>query len=431
MPVTAVVGAQWGDEGKGRMVDFLAQEADLVIRFQGGDNAGHTVVNEHGKFALHLVPSGIFNPATVCIVGAGTVISPSGVLTEVQQLRDAGIPLDNLWLEKRAHVVLPYHRLLDGLQERARGGAEIGTTKRGIGPAYADKAARTGIRMGDLLRPDYLRERLAAALPGKNMTLAHHGEAPLALDALVDECLAWGQALKERIVDTLPIVQNAVRQKLNILLEGQLGVMRDLDWGTYPYVTSSNPLVGAAGAGMPPTAVDRVIGVVKAYSTAVGAGPFPSELTGPIGEKLRTIGGEFGATTGRPRRCGWYDAVAVAHGAWLNGFTSLAVTKMDVLDQMDELQICVAYELDGKRIEHVPDTPEMAQVTPIYETWPGWLSSTAEARRWDDLPKAARAYLYRIAELAKVPIEFVSVGPERAQLLELHLSPALRGRLQR
>ncbi|MCC6621438.1 MAG: adenylosuccinate synthase [Deltaproteobacteria bacterium] len=431
MPVTAVVGAQWGDEGKGRMVDFLAQEADLVIRFQGGDNAGHTVVNEHGRFALHLVPSGIFNRGTQCVIGAGTVVSPSGLLKELDDLRAAAIPLDNLWVEKRAHVVLPYHRLLDGLQERARGGAEIGTTKRGIGPAYADKAARAGVRMGDLLRPDYLRERLAQALPQKNQTLVHYGEPPLELDALVEEQLALGARLKDRIVDTLPIVQGAIRRGDNILLEGQLGVMRDLDWGTYPYVTSSNPLVGAAGAGLPPTAVDRVIGVVKAYSTAVGAGPFPTELTGEVGEKLRTVGGEFGATTGRPRRCGWYDAVAVSHAAWLNGFTSLAVTKLDVLDHFEELVVCVAYELDGQRIEHVPDTPEMAMVKPIYETWPGWMSSTADARRWDDLPKAARAYLHRIAELAKVPIEFVSVGAERAQLLELHLSPELRGRLRR
>ncbi|MFO0749265.1 MAG: adenylosuccinate synthase [Myxococcota bacterium] len=431
MPVTAVVGAQWGDEGKGRMVDFLAQEADLVIRFQGGDNAGHTVVNEHGRFALHLVPSGIFNPRTRCIVGAGTVVSPSGILKEIDDLRAAKIPLDNLFIEKRAHVVLPYHRLLDGLQEKSRGGKEIGTTKRGIGPCYADKSARSGVRMGDLLRPDYLRERLTAALPLKNATLAFYGEPTLELEPIMAECVAWGEALRERIVDTLPIVRKAVNDQLNILLEGQLGVMRDLDWGTYPFVTSSNPLVGAAGAGMPPTAVDRVIGVVKAYSTAVGAGPFPTELTDAIGQKLRATGDEYGATTGRPRRCGWYDAVAVSHAAWLNGFTSLAVTKMDVLDDMDELLICVGYDHFGKRLDYVPDTPEMAEVTPIYESWPGWKTSTAEARRWDDMPKAARAYLHRIAELAKVPIEFVSVGAERAQLLELHLSPELRGRLRR
>ena len=431
MPVTAVVGAQWGDEGKGRMVDWLSQDADMVIRFQGGDNAGHTVVNEHGKFALHLVPSGIFNPATTCIIGAGTVVHPGGLLEELESLRKAAIPLSNLWIEKRAHVVLPYHRLLDGLQEKARGAAQIGTTKRGIGPAYSDKAARTGVRMGDLLRPDYLRERLAASLPGKNRTLEEHGETPLDLEDLLKELTMWGAVLRDRIVDTLPLVQRAVKSQHNVLLEGQLGVMRDLDWGTYPYVTSSNPLVGAAGAGLPPTAIDRVIGIVKAYSTAVGAGPFPTELEDENGLLLRKAGAEYGATTGRPRRCGWYDAVAVAHGAWLNGFSSLAVTKLDVLDEFDELKICTAYELHGERIDYVPDTPDMAEARPIYETWSGWKSSTAGARRWDDLPKAARAYLHRIAELAGVPIEFVSVGPERDQLLEMHLSPWLSGRLRR
>lgn len=431
MPVTAVVGAQWGDEGKGRMVDWLAQDADLVIRFQGGDNAGHTVVNEHGKFALHLVPSGIFNPKTRCIIGAGTVVHPGGLLEELVALTAANIPLERLFIEKRAHVVLPYHRLLDGLQEKARGAASIGTTKRGIGPAYADKAARSGVRMGDLLRPDYLRQRLAASLPQKNELLTAHGEAPLDLEQVLDQLLTWGKALAPRIVDTLPVVQAAVRSGHNVLLEGQLGVMRDLDWGTYPYVTSSNPLVGAAGAGLPPTAVDRVIGIVKAYSTAVGAGPFPTELHDDIGQKLRAAGSEYGATTGRPRRCGWYDAVAVAHGAWLNGFSSLAVTKLDVLDDFDELLICTHYQLDGNVIDYVPDTPDMERVTPVYESWPGWKAPTSEARRWDDLPKAARAYLHRIAELAGVPIEFVSVGPERDQLLELHLSPWLRGRLRR
>ena len=431
MPVTAVVGAQWGDEGKGRMVDWLAQEADLVIRFQGGDNAGHTVVNEHGKFALHIVPSGIFNPKTTCIIGAGTVVHPGGLIDELESLRAANIPLTRLWVEKRAHVVLPYHRLLDGLQEKARGGAAIGTTKRGIGPAYADKAARTGVRMGDLLRPDYLRERLAASLPQKNRMLTEHGETPLELEALMTELTDWGRVLKGRIVDTLPLVQAAVKSGKNVLLEGQLGVMRDLDWGTYPFVTSSNPLVGAAGAGLPPTAIDRVIGIVKAYSTAVGAGPFPSELEDEAGALLRRVGAEYGATTGRPRRCGWYDAVAVRHAAWLNGFSSLAVTKLDVLDHFDEIKVCTAYELHGQVIDHVPDTPDMQVATPIYESWPGWKVSTAGARRWDDLPKPARAYLHRIAELAGVPIEFVSVGPERDQLLEMHLSPWLSGRLRR
>lgn len=426
MPVTAIVGAQWGDEGKGRMVDYLAQTADLVIRFQGGDNAGHTVVNAHGRFALHLIPSGIFNPETTCIIGAGTVVNPATLLDEMRALEDAGVPLDNLWLENRAHVVLPYHRQVDGLQEAARSGAAIGTTGRGIGPTYADKASRFGIRLGDLKRPDYLRARLALHLEQKNRTLALFGAPPLELDDVVDLCLAYAAALGHRIVDTLPIVQPAVRGGKRVLLEGQLGVMRDLDWGTYPYVTSSNPIVGAAsaGAGIPPTAIDTVIGVVKAYSTAVGAGPFPCELDDAHGERLRLVGAEFGATTGRPRRCGWYDAVAVGHAAWINGFTSLAVTKLDVLDGMRELKICTAYRLGDRVITHVPDTPDMLEASPIYETWPGWDEPTTEARAWDDLPKAARAYLHRISELAGVPIEYVSVGAERDQLLRLELPDA-------
>lgn len=430
MPVTAIVGAQWGDEGKGRMVDWLAQSADMVIRFQGGDNAGHTVVNAHGKFALHLIPSGIFNPATACVIGTGTVVNPEALLAEMASLTAAGVSLDNLWLSDRAHVVLPYHRLLDGLQEAARSGARIGTTGRGIGPAYADKAARFGIRLGDLVRPAYLRERLALHLEQKNRTLALFDARPLELDELVATCLRLGELLGGRVVDTLPRVRAAVERGDNVLLEGQLGVMRDLDWGTYPYVTSSNPMVGAAsaGAGIPPTRIDRVIGVVKAYSTAVGAGPFPSELHDADGERLRLVGAEYGATTGRPRRCGWYDAVAVGHAAWLNGFTSLAVTKVDVLDGMAELKICTAYRLaSGEVIDWVPDTPEMAHATPIYETWPGWSEPTTGARAWDDLPKAARAYLHRVSELAGVPIETVSVGAERAQLLEVLPGEATHG----
>jgi adenylosuccinate synthase len=421
MTVTAVVGAQWGDEGKGRVVDYLAQRADMVIRFQGGDNAGHTVVNELGTFRLHLVPAGIFNPHTRCIVGAGTVVNPDTLLQEMSELAQAGVNLDNLWLSERAHVVLPYHRLLDGLEERARGSAEIGTTKRGIGPAYADKAARHGVRLGDLTRPDYLRRRLALILEHKNRALAHFGQPPVELDALMEQAIAWGQALGPRIIDTLPMVQEAVRSGQEVLLEGQLGVMRDLDWGIYPYVTSSNPLAGAAcvGAGLPPTAIDRVVGVVKAYSTAVGGGPFPVELKDADGDRLRGVGQEYGATTGRPRRCGWFDGVAIKYAAWFNGFTSLAVTKLDVLDDFAELKICVGYQLDGEVIDRVPDTPLLERVTPVYETWPGWRTSTREARSWDELPEAARAYLRRLSELAGAPIEMVSVGPAREQLIVL------------
>jgi adenylosuccinate synthase len=419
MTVTAVVGAQWGDEGKGRVVDYLAQRADMVIRFGGGDNAGHTVVNHYGLFRLHLIPSGIFHPKTCCIVGTGTVINPDSLLDEMTQVSAAGVRLDDLWLSERAHVVLPYHRLLDGLEESARGAAQIGTTKRGIGPAYADKAARNGIRLGDLTRPDPLRARLAQVLERKNRELAYFGQAPLALEDVLAQALAWGEKLAPRIVDTLPMVREAVLGGREVLLEGQLGVMRDLDWGIYPYVTSSNPIAGAAcvGAGLPPSAINRVIGVVKAYSTAVGAGPFPVELTDEAGAQLREVGQEYGATTGRPRRCGWFDGVAIRQATWLNGFTGLAVTKLDVLDGLPELKICVGYRLGERVLDWVPDASDLEQVEPVYETWPGWQTPTVDARTWDELPKPARAYLHRIAELAGAPIVYVSVGAARDQLI--------------
>jgi adenylosuccinate synthase len=389
---------------------------------QSGNNAGHTVFIGALKYVLHLVPSGIFNPRTCCIVGTGMVVNPESLLQEMEdQLAPAGVSLDNLWLSERAHVLMPYHRLLDGLQEGARGGAKIGTTGRGIGPSYADKAARTGIRLGDLTRPYHLQGRLAMALPGINRTLAHFGRPALDLAGLVEQATGWGDRLASRIVDTLPMIQEAVRGGRSILLEGQLGVMRDLDWGTYPYVTSSNPLAGGAcaGAGLPPTAITDVVGVVKAYSTAVGAGPFPSELHDETGAHLREVGQEYGATTGRPRRCGWFDGVAIRYAAWLNGFTALAVTKLDVLDGLPELKICAAYEIDGQMVQRVPDTPDLERAVPIYETWPGWQTSTRNARRWDDLPAAARAYLSRVSELAGTAIRYVSVGAEREQLIVL------------
>ena len=422
MTVTAVVGAQWGDEGKGRIIDFLAQQADMVLRFQGGDNAGHTVVNDLGTFALHLTPSGIFNPHTCCIIGTGAVVFPDALMEEMEVLAAAGVSLDNLWLSERAQLLMPYHRLLDGIEESHRADdKKIGTTKRGIGPAYADKAARCGLRLGDLKRPDYLRQRLEAVLARKNRLLASYDVEPLELAPLLSQALGWGEKLGPRIVDTLPLIKRAVREDQRVLLEGQLGVMRDLDWGIYPYVTSSNPVAGGActGAGLPPRAIDEVIGVVKAYSTAVGAGPFPVELFDEAGEYLRKAGNEYGATTGRPRRCGWFDGVAIPHGTWLNGFTGIAVTKLDVLDGMDELKICVGYRLGDEEITGVPVTPVYEQVTPVYESWPGWKTSTRDARVWDDLPAEAQAYLARISELAGVPIRFVSVGPERDRLIVL------------
>ena len=421
MSVTAIVGAQWGDEGKGRIIDYLAQQADVVIRFQGGDNAGHTVINEFGKHALHLIPSGIFNPKTANIIGSGCVVNPQSLLAEMAELEKAGVALDNLWISTRAQMLMPYHRTLDVLEESARGSDPIGTTKRGIGPAYADKAARAGLRIGDLLQPAWLESRLDAALRSINRKIEVLGGEPVDGQARFAQCMEYREKLADRIVDTVPMTRHAVEAGQHILLEGQLGVMRDLDWGIYPYVTSSNPTASyaASGAGLPARTIDRVIGVVKAYSTAVGDGPFPVELLDETGERLRTEGGEFGATTGRPRRCGWFDGVAIRYAAWLNGMTGLAVTKLDVLDTFDELRICVGYRLPGGEVitDSMPDTPLLFEVEPVYETWPGWKTSTEACRGWDDLPEAARAYIERIGELAGVQVDFVSVGAERDQMV--------------
>jgi adenylosuccinate synthase len=429
MGVTVVVGAQWGDEGKGRVVDYLAEEADMVIRFQGGDNAGHTVINEHGRFALHLIPCGIFRGDTRCLLGAGTVVNLDTVTEEVATLRSAGIEADNLWIDLRAHLIWPYHRLLDGAEEdrrkrqaaATREGEAMGTTRRGISPVYADKHAYNGIRAADLLHPDMLRQRLEIVLPLKNRQLAFY-DLP---EFTVEECMAmaerWRAAHGSRIVDTLPWVRDAVQSGQHVLLEGQLGIGRDINWGIYPYTTASSPTAGGActGAGIPPREISEVLGVVKAYSSSVGGGPFPTELHDEYGTMLQEIGREFGATTGRPRRCGWFDGVAIGYASWLNGFTGIAVTKLDVLDTFEEIKLCTGYRLGEQVIDHVPDTFTQAEVEPVYETWPGWQADTSGCRTWEDLPAAAQAYLRRIEELAGAPIRFVSVGPERSQMVRI------------
>jgi adenylosuccinate synthase len=424
MTVTVVVGAQWGDEGKGRTVDYLAQTADLVIRFQGGDNAGHTVLNEYGEFRLHLVPSGIFNPQATCLIGTGTVVNFDVLGVELADLESRGVDTSGLLVDKRAHVILPFHRQLDGAEEAARtGGWAVGTTKRGIGPTYADKAGRHGIRVGDLLYPERLAERLELLVTRKNRELAHFEIPEASVDELMKQCMAWRETYAARVVDAVPLVRDAVRGKKRVVLEGQLGVMRDLDWGIYPFSTSSSPTAGGAcvGAGIPPSAIDEVLGVVKAFSTSVGGGPFPTELFGAACERLRTagpkIGHEFGATTGRPRRCGWFDGVAVGYASWLNGFTGISITKLDVLDGFESLKICSGYRLGDEVIDYVPDTATQEKVEPVYEEWPGWMSSTTDCRTWDDLPENAQKYLRRIEEMAGAPIRFVSVGPERDQIV--------------
>lgn len=430
-----VVGAQWGDEGKGRVVDYLAADADLVVRYQGGNNAGHTVVNRHGHFKLHLIPSGICYPATRNLLGNGVVINPPALVTELDGLRDAGIGTDNLFISDRAHLVMPYHVLLDQLEERERGAAKLGTTSRGIGPAYVDKVARRGIRVVDLLSAAAFRQRLATNLRRIERLVTGYfgagdaddelaGAIAAATDesAIADAYLAAGERLRPHVVDGQRLVDEALRRGDRILLEGQLGTMRDLDWGVYPYVTSSSPIPGGAslGAGLPAVRIDRVLGVAKAYTTAVGAGPLPVELEGADGERLRERGAEYGTSTGRPRRCGWYDAVAVRYSVRLAGYSTIALTKLDVLDGFARIPVCTAYRdpATGATVTTIPAADEQyARLEPIWEELPGWQTDTTACRSWEALPPAARAYVERLEALAGVPISHVSVGPERDQMI--------------
>ena len=418
MSTVAVLGAQWGDEGKGKVVDRFAQHAEMVIRFQGGNNAGHTVINDQGTFALHLAPSGIFNPDVTNILGPGTVINPAALQEELEELQSrASLSFDHFWIAERAHAVMPYHVALDAAEEAQRGDLAQGTTLRGIGPAYADKAARSGVRMGDLLDADYLQEWLPAILEPKNRLLEHgYGVAPQDPQALIDQALEWGEALAPLIVDTLPIVGAALAEDRRILLEGQLGVMRDLDWGHYPYVTSSSPSAGGAcvGAGIPPRELDQVWGVAKAFSSSVGEGPFPTELFDETSNHLREVaGGEYGASTGRPRRCGWFDAVAVRTAASLSGIDYLALTKVDALDGLERIKVAVAYELDGKRTELAPDTRDFDRARPIYEEFPGWMKSTEGISDLDDLPPNARSYVEAISQITGIPLGLIGTGRHR------------------
>jgi len=432
MSVIAVVGAQWGDEGKGRVVDYLAHDANLVIRYGGGNNAGHTVVNPHGHFKLHLIPSGIFHPGTKNLLGNGVVINPPALVGELDDLTTHGFDGENLFISDRAHLVMPYHVLLDQLEERERGASRLGTTSRGIGPAYVDKVARCGIRVVDLMEPDAFRTRLAATMPRIRRIVAGYRGAQSEMVAEIAEAtdeeriaeayLAAGARLARHVVDGQVLVDEALERGDRILLEGQLGTMRDLDWGIYPYVTSSSPIPGGAslGAGLPAVAIDQVLGVAKAYTTAVGAGPLPTELEDDEGDRLRERGEEYGTSTGRARRCGWYDAVAVRFSVRLAGYSSIALTKLDVLDAHDSILIARAYRdpVDGREWSTVPaSTSVYERLEPVYEKLPGWQADTTACRSWSDLPAAARAYVERLEALATVPISHVSVGPERAQMI--------------
>lgn len=421
MANVVVIGAQWGDEGKGKITDLLSKSADVVVRYQGGVNAGHTVVVGDQTFKLHLIPSGILYPETECVIGSGTVIDPKGLIEELDTLDRLRVSTENLFVSEAAHVTMPYHRLIDQASEERRGSKKIGTTKRGIGPTYADKSERTGIRMGDLMDYESLREQLEWTIQYKNGILEKlYDLPPLDPKAVLDEYIQYAERLRSHITDASLKVYNAIQKRKNVLFEGAQGTLLDLDHGTYPYVTSSNPVAGGAciGTGIGPTVIDRVIGVAKAYTTRVGEGPFPTELHGGIGEHLGDRGAEFGTTTGRARRCGWFDAVIGRYAVRINGLDCLAITKLDVLDEVDEIKVCVAYELDGTTCKDLPGSArQFARCRPVYETLPGWKQSTANCRSLDDLPKQALAYLKFLAELMDVPIAIVSLGASRDQTI--------------
>jgi adenylosuccinate synthase len=421
-----IVGAQWGDEGKAKIVDFLTEEADLVIRFQGGANAGHTVEVGDQKFIFHLIPAGIMHPGKQCVIGNGVVLDPAQVLNEIDEVQAKGIAMDGrLWIAENAQVVLPYHKVLDQLKEKAAGAAAIGTTGRGIGPAYYDKVNRSGIRVADLLEEDELRKKLIKQVAAHNEVIQKmYGGQPLSADAIFEDYRTLGRRLKPYVADTVAIVNSALKQGKRLIFEGAQGTVLDVDHGTYPLVTSSNTVAAAAciGSGVGPTAIQQVIGVVKAYTTRVGNGPFPTEESGAIGKELRLIGHEYGATTGRERRCGWFDAVLVRRAALVNGLTHLAITKMDVMDGFDSIQVCTAYEIDGRRVEHFPSQiTALEKVKPVYETLPGWKAPTVGVTEWKALPDNARKYLQRVAELLEVPIGLISLGPKRHQTIQLEM----------
>jgi adenylosuccinate synthase len=416
-----VIGAQWGDEGKGKITDLLSRSADVVVRSQGGVNAGHTIVVQGKTFKLHLIPSGILYPNTECIIGSGTVIDPKVLLQELEQFQSLEVSTENLFISQTAHVTMPYHRLLDIAAETRRGQHKLGTTGRGIGPTYADKSERTGIRIIDLMNPNGLQEKLEWTINYKNVILEKlYNLSPLNPEAVIEEYLEYAEQLRPYVVDSSLKIAEAIQKRKNILFEGAQGTLLDLDHGTYPYVTSSNPIAGGAcvGAGVGPTVIDRVIGVAKAYTTRVGEGPFPTELHGKVGKLLGNRGAEFGTTTGRRRRCGWFDGVIGRYAVRINGLDCLAITKLDVLDELEEIKVCIAYKLNGETCNHLPsNAKEFAQCKPIYETLPGWQQSTTNCRVLDDLPRTALSYLKFLAELMGTPIAIISLGASRDQTI--------------
>ena len=421
MPVVTIIGAQWGDEGKGKVVDLLAEKANFVVRFSGGDNAGHTIVNHYGEFGLHLVPSGIFYPGVTCIIGNGVAINPAVLLSEIGQLQQKGVDTSGLYISDRAHLIMPYHTLLDGLEEQSRGGRAIGTTRKGIGPCFADKIARLGIRVGDLLDKEAFLERLRPILEYKNTILTKiYGTTPLSLDEIYLQYCQYGEHLTPLIRDTAAMLAETLDRNELVLLEGAQGTLLDPDFGTYPYTTSSSPLAGGGclGTGLGPTRIDRTLGIFKAYCTRVGSGPMPTELKDETGDFIRERAHEYGTTTGRPRRCGWFDGVAARFSSRVNGLTNVAITRLDVLDILPQIKICVGYKLDGKAIDHFPASiTALARCQPIYEEFPGWQSPTRDIRDYERLPVQARQYIARIEAFASCPASIISVGARREQTI--------------
>ncbi len=425
MSVTVVVGAQWGDEGKGKIVDILSEKVDVVARYQGGPNAGHTVVIGDEQIILHQIPSGILRPHTICVIGSGVVIDPAVLMDEIEFIRSKNIKVNGrLLISHRAHLIMPYHKLLDSKREQQTIRKKIGTTGRGIGPAYGDKFNRTGIRIVDLLDRHTLKEKLQCNIDEKNMLFEHiYHDEKIDTENIIRDYIEFDQKIDDYVTDTTVYLNNAIHDGKEVLVEGAQGTMLDIDYGTYPYVTSSNPTAGGActGLGISPLNIDRILGIVKAYTTRVGMGPLPSEFDKEFGDRVRELGGEYGATTGRPRRCGWFDAVVVKYAARINGLSHLAITKLDVLDTLPELKICTGYKYKNKIYENFPaELWILENLEPVYETCPGWLQDTSTARSFNDLPENARNYLNRISELVDVPISIVSVGSERNQTIMIN-----------
>ncbi len=419
-----VVGTQWGDEGKGKIVDYLTENAEIVARFQGGNNAGHTIVINNKKYIVHLLPSGIFRKHTRCVIGNGVVIDPEVLMEEIKTFNAAGIEItpEKLSISPKAHVIMPYHKLLDNGREKRAGKKKIGTTGRGIGPCYEDKAGRKGFRIVELLNPSHLKEKLKEVLEEKNYLLNFYGLPSLSFEEVYEKCHNFGEFIKPYLKDVSEILIKARSEGRNILFEGAQGTFLDIDHGTYPYVTSSNTVAGNAccGTGVGPSFIDCVLGVVKAYTTRVGGGPFPTELKDETGDKLREIGGEFGATTGRPRRCGWLDLVVVKTAVKLNGINQIALTKLDVLSNFETIKVCVGYKLNGKILEKVPESlEEFYQVKPVYKELKGWRKDITQFSSFEDYPREAKDYVRFIEDFLEVPVSLISSGPERESLVVL------------